>query len=102
MQAIYPENGIPKQILEITLDGAPYLLHLDWSDRASLWIASLYLPDESPIFEGQAVRTLQPLLTDTRKESPRGFLAAIPLSPTLLDPPGLNGWGVTHRIGFFY
>ncbi len=81
----------PHQRFEVDLEGATFVLVLDWNQREGFWYASLELPDGTQLLDGRKVVLGVPMfrrLTDPRR--PPGDLVFIDTSGADLEAGRLD------------
>jgi hypothetical protein len=100
MIQITPEN-YPNQEIRVLLGTANFRIGLDYSARAGTFLFSIWTDAGDPLTLGLACSTGEDLLryisTDNR---PAGELFTAALSSSILAPPSLGGWGITHVLLF--
>lgn len=84
----------------VELDGAEYLMSLQWNSRRDKWALSLNALDGTDILTGQNVCLRIPL-TRRAVGGPPGALVAVPSQAEDTEPPGLFDLGTRVRLVYF-
>lgn len=93
--------NLPRQDIQVTLDGRSYTLSLDWIGRIQRWSFSLYAADGTAIVEGKGFVGGANLvgLKQHDPACPQGILALVDHRETS-EPATLSSLGLQHILYF--